>query len=67
MENARVSYTCLGNNVPQVSANLPADSDTPLPPSPPLEEHVKGDVHHAPVEQPSAGGPQTSEHGCPCQ
>ena len=59
MEHSRGSDTCPGNNVPQVSANLPADADTPLPPNPLLEEHAKGHVHHAPVEQPSAGGPQT--------
>ena len=67
MENARGSDTCLGNNVPQVSANLPAEAGTPLPPNPLLEEYAKENVDHAPVEQPSAGGPQTSEHGCPNQ
>ena len=61
MENARGSDTCPGNNVPQVSADLPPDADTPLPPNPLLEEHAKGHVHHTPVEQPSAGGPQTLE------
>lgn len=60
MEDTRGSSTCPGNNEPLVSANLPADSDTPLPPNPVLEEDAKGHAHHTPM-QGSGGSPQIAD------
>lgn len=40
-EEGRSSFFCSGENIPELTAALPANSDTPLPPNRLLEEHAK--------------------------
>ncbi|XP_067667286.1 peptidyl-glycine alpha-amidating monooxygenase B-like [Haliotis asinina] len=40
------SGQCGGNQLPDLIANIPQDSDVPLPPNPELEEEAKGHQHH---------------------
>ncbi|XP_071109708.1 peptidyl-glycine alpha-amidating monooxygenase B-like isoform X2 [Haliotis cracherodii] len=41
------SGQCGGNRQPKLMADIPDDSDVPLPPNPDLEEEAKGHHHHA--------------------
>lgn len=41
------SGQCGGNMQPKLMADIPDDSDVPLPPNPDLEEEAKGHHHHA--------------------
>ena len=67
MEKRRGRDTCAGNNVPLVTANLPADSDMPLPPNPLLEENAKGHVSKTHVQN-SGENPQLSApHNAPLE
>ncbi|XP_043195701.1 peptidyl-glycine alpha-amidating monooxygenase-like isoform X4 [Amphibalanus amphitrite] len=40
-EKGRSAFACMGENVPELTDALPANSDQPLPPNPLLEEHAK--------------------------
>ena len=44
------SYTCSGNQYPDMFSTLPADADVPLPPNPDLEDIAKGVVHEGNYE-----------------
>ncbi|XP_041372877.1 peptidyl-glycine alpha-amidating monooxygenase B-like [Gigantopelta aegis] len=46
--------TCVFNSSPQLVAQIPADSDVPLPPNPLLDEEAKGHHNH--------GMPQNNDH-----
>ncbi|KAH3839323.1 hypothetical protein DPMN_112751 [Dreissena polymorpha] len=47
LENNRGRGECLGNSVPLLFDSIPADSDTPLPPNPALEDVAMGHHHHS--------------------
>ena len=56
--NTLPSRTCAGNNIPQLLATIPADSDLELPPNPALEAVAHG--HHGHMGHPQGhDGPST--------